>query len=85
MLERLNSLWDGNSLGYIEQLCLLSALAMGHQFTLYSYNPDALDGLPDGIELRDAREIMREERLIRYTDIGGRGGGRQSLPLCAYD
>ena len=55
MLERLNSLWVGDRLGYIEQLCLVSALAVGHRFTLYSYTPDVLRGVPNGIDLRDAR------------------------------
>jgi len=70
MLERLNSLWVGDRLGYVEQLCLASARSVGHEFTLYSYTPDRLRGLPAGIELRDAREIMPEEKLVRYSDSG---------------
>ena len=67
MLERLNSLWVGNRLGYIEQLCLFSATAVGHPFTLYSYKPDILRGVPDGVELRDAREVMSESKFIDYS------------------
>jgi len=72
MLERLNSLWVGDRLGYLEQLCLVSALSVGHPFTLYSYTPKALRGTPQGVELRDAREIMSEDRFVRYsvTPIG---------------
>ena len=70
MLERLNSLWVGERLGYIEQLCLTSALAVGHSFTLYSYTPEVLRCVPDGIEIRDAREIMPEHKLVRYKDSG---------------
>ena len=70
MLERLNSLWVGDHLGYIEQLCLASALAVGHRFTLYSYSPDTLRGVPEGIDLRDAREVMPEDKLVRYSDSG---------------
>jgi hypothetical protein len=70
MLERLNSLWVGEDLSYIEQLCLLSAKAVGHPFTLYSYQPDKLRNVPKGIELRDAREVMSEPHLTRYFDIG---------------
>lgn len=66
MLERLNSLWIGEQLGYVEQLCLVSALAVGHPFTLYSYNPRILRGVPDGIEIRDAREVMSELKLQNY-------------------
>lgn len=69
-LTRLNSLWVGDRLGYLERLCLASARAVGHDFTLYSYTPDSLAGVPEGIELRDAREIMPEDRLVRYSDTG---------------
>ena len=67
MLKRVNSLWVGDRLGYLEQLSLVSAAAVGHPVTLYSYTPDRLKGVPDGIELRDAREVMPEERMIRYA------------------
>jgi hypothetical protein len=70
MLERLNSLWVGDRLGYIERLCLTSALAVGHPFTLYSYTPDALRDVPKGVELCDARDVMPEEKLVRYSDSG---------------
>lgn len=70
MLQRLNSLWVGDRLGYIEKLCLSSAIAVGHPFTLYSYTPEKLFGLPAGVDLRDAREIMPEEKLVRYSDSG---------------
>src|SRR5664280_1517399 len=70
MLKRLNTLWVGDRLGYLEQLCLVSATAVGHPVTLYSYTPDNLKGVPDGIEIRDAREVMPEEKLVRYSDSG---------------
>ena len=70
MLERLNSLWVGKTLGYVEQICLASALSVGHKFTLYSYTPETLKHVPTGVELRDAREVMPEERLVRYSDSG---------------
>ena len=66
----LNSLWVGNSLGFVERLCLKSALGTGHHFRLYSYEPDKLQGVPDGIELCDAAEIMEREKLITYSDTG---------------
>ena len=66
MLERLNSLWVGDSLGYLERLCLASARAAGHPFTLYAYAPEKLQHVPDWVELRDAREVMPEDRLLRY-------------------
>ena len=65
----LNSLWVGSELGYLEILCLKSALATGHEFTVYSYTPELLS-VPEGIGLRDAAEIMPENRLLRYSDTG---------------
>ncbi len=63
-------MWVGDSLGYLEQVCLISASAVGHPVTLYSYTPDRLKGVPPSIELRDAREVMPEEKLVRYADCG---------------
>ncbi|WP_257170831.1 hypothetical protein, partial [Bradyrhizobium sp. SRS-191] len=54
----------------LEQLCFVSALAQGHDVVLYSYTPEALQGVPAGVEIRDAREVMSEQRLVRYSDTG---------------
>jgi hypothetical protein len=70
VLATLNSLWVGDELGYIEQLCLLSALSVGHKFRLFSYSPKALRNVPSGVRVEDAREIMPESRLLRYSDTG---------------
>lgn len=69
-LPRLHSLWVGARLNYLERLCLASAKATGHQFTLWSYDPDHLAGVPEGTDLRDAAEVMPKERLLRYRDSG---------------
>lgn len=69
-LPRLCSLWVGDRLGYLEQLCLRSARSVGHEVTLYSYEPERLCGVPDAIELRDAREVMPESELVAH---GGNG------------
>lgn len=66
----INSLWVGDRLGFIERLCIRSALATGHGFRLFSYEPDELQGVPDGVELRDAADIMPREMLITYADSG---------------
>jgi hypothetical protein len=66
----LNSLWVGNKLGYVERLCLASALAVGHKFTLFSYEPSLLTDVPDGVNVRDARDIMPVTKLLRYTGSG---------------
>ena len=69
-LPHLNSLWVGPKLNYLERLCLASAKAMGHQFTLWSYNPANLEGVPPATDLRDAAEVMPQERLLCYRDTG---------------
>jgi len=66
----INSLWVGDRLNFIERLCVQSALATGHGFRLFSYEPDKLQGVPDGVELRDAAEIMPRDKLITYADTG---------------
>lgn len=66
-LKPLNALWVGNELSYLEQLCLVSGLAAGHHFRLYSYEPGNLRGVPSGIELHDAAEVMPRERMITYA------------------
>lgn len=69
-LPHLHSLWVGPRLDYLERLCLASANAAGHEFTLWSYDPDELEGVPPGTDLRNAAEIMPRERLLRYRDSG---------------
>jgi hypothetical protein len=66
MLERLNSLWVGDELGYIERLSIVSAMASGHPYTIYSYAPEKLRGVPNGAEVRNAREVMSDETLLRF-------------------
>ena len=69
-IPHLNSLWVGPKLQYLERLCIVSAQANGHRFTLWSYDPQNLEGVPPGTELRDAAEVMPRERLLRYRDSG---------------
>ena len=69
-LPHLNSLWVGPRLDYLERLCIASARAAGHEFTLWSYDPTELQGVPPGTDLRDAAEVMPRERLLRYRDSG---------------
>jgi hypothetical protein len=70
MLDRLNSLWIGEQLGYVERLTMASALAVGHPFTLYSYTPEKLGGAPSGVEVRDAIEVVPYKELAHYFDGG---------------
>ena len=70
MLERLNSLWVGGELGYLERLSVVSALSAGHPFTIYSYAPENLNAVPTGAEVRDAREVAPYETLAHYLEGG---------------
>jgi hypothetical protein len=48
----------------IERACLLSILRQGHPLALYCYAPPT--GVPEGVELRDAAEILPEKCIIRH-------------------
>ena len=61
--QHCNSLWIG-ALGPIERPCLRSAVRHGHPVTLYSYRE--LGGVPEGVELKDAAEILPESAIIRH-------------------
>ena len=50
------SLWIGDKLQYLNQLCLKSHLRHGHPVTLYC--TDAVTNAPEGVEVRPASEIM---------------------------
>jgi Alpha 1,4-glycosyltransferase conserved region len=70
MENRLNALWVGKKLGFLERLSILTALHQGHAFTLYSYTPDLVSNVPSGTELRDAREIIPDDWIMRYFASG---------------
>lgn len=50
------SLWIGERLQYLNQLCLVSHLRHGHPVTLYC--TDQVENVPEGIDVRPATEIM---------------------------
>ena len=68
MTAHINTLWFGESLGYLERLSIHSALAAGHQLTIWSYTPGALRGVPDGVPVRDAREVMCDPRRTKHFE-----------------
>jgi hypothetical protein len=55
-LPTIASFWFGSGLSWLEALCIKSYLDHGHRFVLYALTP--LAGVPEGTELRDAREIL---------------------------
>ncbi|MFQ6550084.1 hypothetical protein AADZ90_019225 [Aestuariibius sp. 2305UL40-4] len=71
------SLWIGACLSPIEQLSLASFVARGNPVILYSYNP--VEGVPDGVECRDAAEILPATRILQY-----RKGVSQALHSNAF-
>jgi hypothetical protein len=64
----INTLWFGDRLGYLERLSIASFLATGHKVNLFSYEPSILQGVPDGIYVSDAREIMDDPERVKLFD-----------------
>ena len=58
------TLWIGKALGAIERACLKSVLRQGHTISLYCYEP--VMGVPEGVEIRDAAEILPAESIVRH-------------------
>ncbi len=67
-LPEIASLWIGDRLSWLEQLCLKSFADMGHRVTLYSYDPIA--NVPDGVHKADAAEIYSTPDLLRHDRTG---------------
>lgn len=65
------SLWIGDRLSVMEQLCIRSFLDRGHPFHLYAYQDIA--NIPEGAELRDGREILPADRIFVYRKGSGKG------------
>jgi len=60
------TLWIGEALGPVERACLKSVLRHGHRHSLYCY--DRPEGVPDGVELRDASEILPQSEVFFHRD-----------------
>ncbi|WP_037308492.1 hypothetical protein [Ruegeria halocynthiae] len=55
-LPTIASFWFGSDLSWMEALCIQSYLDHGHNFVLYV--PHAVKGIPNGVEVRPATEIL---------------------------
>lgn len=66
---KLASLWVGGNLSGIERLSAQSFLDQGHDLIIYSYDK-TLGNVPDGVEIRDAREVFDTTRILRYDGTG---------------
>jgi len=56
--------WHGTPLSRVEQLSLASFVHHGHAVHLYAYEP--IEGVPAGVTVRDAREILAYELLFLH-------------------
>lgn len=62
--------WHGAT-SWLERLSAASFLAAGHRLEVYSYDP--VEGLPEGVVLRDARELLPRDKLVFYKGKGTPG------------
>lgn len=67
-LATLNSLWIGPRLPELCQLCLVSAMAVGHKVRLFAY--DKVEGVPHGVEVVSADEILPRESIELHRKTG---------------
>lgn len=65
---QIGALWMRGPLSYLEQLCLVSFRDAGHHVVLYTY--DEVTGIPDGIEQRDANQILSESGFLVHERTG---------------
>lgn len=63
-------LWVGPGLSPMESVCLQSFLNVGYDVHLYAYA--ALERVPEGVTIMDAREILPESEI--FVGAGAKGG-----------
>ncbi len=64
----LNTLWIGEELHPLQQLCLVSAMGQGHVVRLFCYSP--VRGVPAGVEIVSANEVMSEDEIFLHERTG---------------
>lgn len=79
--EEVRTFWVGPPLSIYEILSLKSFLSVGARVILYSYDPDL--AVPEGVELRDAEELLPTEILQWHNADSDKGWSRHS-DLCRY-
>ena len=67
----IQGLWIGESLSPMEQLSIQSFLSHGHDYHLYAYGSVA--NIPAGTILKDAREILAENKVFTRQSGWGKG------------
>ncbi len=63
-LPGIGTFWYGPELGRLERACLRSMMEQGHEVTLFVHSE--VKGIPEGIQVRDAKEITGE-RPVFFT------------------
>lgn len=59
-----HALWIGESLPAMAAGCLRSFIRLGHRVQMYIY--DEVEGLPEGLEIKDANQVVPRERIFRH-------------------
>ncbi len=66
-MNTIQGLWVGDRLSTMEQLCIRSYLANGHEFHLYTYG--YCKGVPEGTINEDASTIVPREDIKRFRNL----------------
>lgn len=74
-MAKFQSFWFGDHLTPYQLLALKSFVDFGHDYVLYAYKHF---DVPGGVELRDAKDILPEDRVFFYGDRAGIGRGSVS-------
>ena len=70
-LPIVSSMWIGPKLSFLEQLCLKSFVDAGHVTKLYVY--DDVEGIPQGVQVLPANEILPSTEFIVNSKTGSPG------------
>ncbi len=65
---QIGMLWVEGPLSFLEQLCIKSYLDVGQSVRLYTY--DNVTNIPEGVEHRDAREVLPDVEFITHGKTG---------------
>lgn len=65
---QIGALWIEGRLSFLEQLCLKSYVDAGHETILYHYGE--VTGVPDGVEMRDARDVLPQTGFLTHERTG---------------
>ncbi|MDO5631978.1 MAG: glycosyltransferase family 2 protein [Paracoccus sp. (in: a-proteobacteria)] len=67
-LAPIGSLWIDGPLSWLEIASVRSFVELGHDYVLYSYG--TVPNLPQGAQLRDAREVWANDDIITHAKAG---------------